>query len=152
MTVIFLMAALLVSVLGSAAPALANDGRRKQDRRDRIERRRWQLERPRGGLMPDRRIEFRGGFDGRGGGFIPDRPDRPDWRWRERDDWRWRGPVVVVPRDVAVFYPGWLVVLAPVYFDGIVLLPHRRYRIIERDLDSFLIIFDTGNVTINLRG
>jgi hypothetical protein len=58
----------------------------------------------------------------------------------------------VVPRDVAVFYPGWLVVLAPVYFDGIVLLPHRRYRIIERDLDNFLIIFDTGNVTIILRG
>jgi hypothetical protein len=176
MTVVLLMAALLVSVLGSAAPAWANDGKRKHDRRDRVERRRWQLEQRRGAFAPDRRERFRGGFNGRGGGFITDRPERPDWRWRDRDDWRWRnrgdwrwrdradwrwrdrgdwrwrGPFVVVPHDTVLFYPGWLVVLRPVYFDGIVLLPHRRYRVIERDLDSFLIIFDTGNLTIVLRG
>lgn len=146
MAVVLLMAALLVSVLGSAAPAWANDGgKRKHDRRDRIERRRWQFDRGRGAFAPDRRDRLRGGFDGRGGGFIPDRRERPDWRrrdrsdwrwrdrgnrrwrdrgdwrWRDRADWRWRRPFVVVPRDVVVFYPGWLVVLHPVYFDGIVL-------------------------------
>ena len=59
---------------------------------------------------------------------------------------------MVIPRDVVVVYPGWFTVLRPVYYHDVVLLPHRRYRVIERDLDSFLIIFDTGNLTIVLRG
>jgi len=177
LTVVFAVMVLLASVLGSAAPAWAKDGKRRHERRDRIEHRRGQIEHRRGAFsedgrgrsmggarrdfIPDRRDEFRGGFDGRW-------RDRPDGRWRDRSDWQWRdrfpghrpppfyghrpGYFIVIPRDIVVFYLGWFIVLHPVYYDDVVLLPHRRYRVIERDLDSFLIIFDTGNLTIVLRG
>ncbi len=173
LTVVFAVMVLLASVLGSAAPAWANDGKRRHDRRERIEPRRGQVEQRHGAFSEDRRGRSMGGTrrdfnPDRRDGFNPDRRDRSDWRWRDRSDWQWRdrfpghrpapfyghrrGYFVVIPRDVVVFYPGWFTVLRPVYYDDVILLPHRRYRVIERDLDRFLIIFDTGNLTIVLRG
>jgi hypothetical protein len=72
----------------------------------------------------------------------------PAWGYRAQHD----TVTVVVPRDVLIFRPPFVRVVRPVIVDGIVLLPHRTFRVVERHLDGFLIVVGTRNVLGIVRG
>jgi hypothetical protein len=157
------MVFVLAAVLGAAAPASAKD---KRDRRDRSgEWNQWNYRHPRAPI-------------GRWTYPVPPRYgrpayDRPAYDRHRRDTDPYRGAYrpypyvgygyknfygyrhprsIVVPRHVFVWYPDYVTVVQPVVYNDVVLLPHHRYRVVERYPDRFLLIFGTGNLTVILRG
>lgn len=171
MTVVLLVAFVLASVFGAAAPAQANDDRRgpKRDRFVERDHRRGQFAAPgysaryRRGAVDWRGPYAYGGY-GRGGlgggwrdpyiGYGRDRYRHDYYYGRPRGYYDgYRHPrFVVVPRHLVAVYPEYVTVVQPVVYDDVVLLPRYRYRVLERHRDQFLLIFGTGNLTVILRG
>jgi hypothetical protein len=144
MTGVLLVVFFLATVLGTAAPALAKDGRREHKRDRFIGRGYWY------GQFAGYRRGYSAGYPR--GGF--------DGRWRDpyigyqRDyfDGYRRSRFIVIPRNVVAIYPEYVTVVRPVVYDDVVLLPRYQYRVLERYPDHFLLIFGTGNLTVILRG